>query len=118
MLKLLESMKQLYVCCGYVDMRKGIEGLAAVVQIKYGKPIEEGSLFLFCGRKADRFKGLFWDSNGYVMLYKRLSNGRLQWPRNKEELAQITPQQFRWLMEGLSIYPQKSIRNTKPGILF
>ena len=40
MLKLLESMKQLYVCCGYVDMRKGIEGLAAVVQIKYGKQIE------------------------------------------------------------------------------
>ena len=118
MLKLLENMKQLYVCCGYVDMRKGIEGLAAVVQIKYGKQIEEGSLFLFCGRKADRFKGLFWDSNGYVMLYKRLSNGRLQWPRNKEELAQITPQQFRWLMEGLSMCPQKSIRNTKPGSLF
>ena len=66
MLRELENMKQLYICCGYVDMRKGIEGLAAVVQIKYGKQIEEGSLFLFCGRRADRFKGLFWDSNGCI----------------------------------------------------
>ena len=40
MLSLLENMKQLYICCGYVDMRKGIEGLAGVVQIKYGKQIE------------------------------------------------------------------------------
>lgn len=118
MLRELENMKQLYICCGYVDMRKGIEGLAAVVQIKYGKQIEEGSLFLFCGRRADRFKGLFWDSNGYVMVYKRLTNGRFQWPRSKEELAQITPQQFHWLLEGLSIYPVNSIKNTNPGSLF
>ena len=105
MLKLLERMKQLYVCCGYVDMRKGIEGLAAVVQIKYGKQIEEGSLFLFCGRKADRFKGLFWDSNGYVMLYKRLSNGRYQWPRTKEEMKHMTMEQYRWLMSGFTVEP-------------
>ena len=49
MLKLGENMKQLYICCGYVDMRKGIEGLASIVQIKYGTQIEDGSLFLFCG---------------------------------------------------------------------
>ena len=109
---------KVYIALGYTDLRRGIDGLAAIVQESFALDPFTNTLFLFCGRRADRFKGLFWDSNGYVMLYKRLSNGRFQWPRNKEELAQITPQQFRWLMEGLSIYPAKMIKNTKPGSLF
>ncbi|GAP40469.1 IS66 Orf2 like protein [Flexilinea flocculi] len=118
MLKLLENMNHFYVATGYTDIRKGIDGLAVIVKNKYGQALEEDSLFLFCGRKSDRFKGLFWDGTGYVLLYKRLADSRFQWPRNAEELKQITPQEFRWLMDGLSIYQARSIQKTKQRDLF
>jgi len=118
MLKLLEDMTQFYVCCGRTDMRKEIDGLAAIIQVIFGQELKEGSLFLFCGRRADRIKALFWDGTGYVLLYKRLADSRFQWPRNPQELKQITPQEFRWLMEGLSIYQARSIQKTKQRDLF
>ena len=44
-------------------------------------------------------------------VYKRLStDSRFQWPRSEDELKEITPQQFKWLMEGLSIAPKKKIK--------
>lgn len=111
MTDVLRNLRQFYIRYGYTDMRKQIDGLAALIQSQV--EMEEGVLFLFCGRKADRMKGLFWDGTGYVLVYKRLSNSRFQWPRNAEDLKRITPQEYRWLMEGLSIYQTKAIRPTE-----
>jgi transposase len=97
-------------------MRKQIDGLAAIVQSQV--KMEEGVLFLFCEKRADRIKGLYWDGTGYVLIYKRLSNNRFQWPRNEEELKQITPQEYRWLMEGLTLYPSRVIRATEQNPLY
>lgn len=118
MLKLLEDMKHFYVVTGRTDMRKQIDGLAAVIQITFKEDLAEGSLFLFCGGKKDRFKALFWDGTGYVLMYKRLVESKFQWPRNQQELKQISPQQFRWLMEGLSIYQDRSIKTSDRKDLF
>ena len=68
------------------------------------------TLFLFCGRRKDRIKGLLWEGNGFLLLYKRLEIGSFQWPRTGEEARQLTPQQYRWLMEGLSIDQPKAHR--------
>ena len=54
-----------YIACGYTDMRKQIDGLAALVQTQFGQEMEETSLYLFCGRRADRIKALYWDGTGY-----------------------------------------------------
>ena len=51
-----------------------------------------------------------WSGDGYLLLYKRLSNGKFQWPRNEKELRKIDSRQFRWLMEGLSIEQPKAIQ--------
>jgi len=110
MTDVLGNLRQ-FIRCGYTDMRKQIDGLAAIVQSQV--EMQEGVLFLFCGRRADRIKGLFWDGTGYVLVYKRLSNSRFQWPRNAEDLKRITSQEYRWLMEGLSIYQTKAIRPTE-----
>lgn len=118
MIDLFGNMRQFYITCGYTDMRRQIDGLAAIIQLKFNMEPEEGSLFLFCGRKSDRIKGLFWDGTGYVLVYKRLSNSRFQWPRSAEELKHVTPQEFRWLMEGLSIYQSRAIRPTQQRCLF
>ena len=70
------GVKNYYICCGYTDMRKQIDGLAALVRLEYDLELDEESLFLFCGRKADRIKALYWDGTGHVMLTKRLAEKR------------------------------------------
>ena len=104
-----------YIACGYTDMRKQIDGLAALVQTQFGHEMDETSLYLFCGRRADRIKALYWDGTGYILLYKRLTEKRFQWPRNEAELKKLTQQEFRWLMEGLSIAQTKAFVPGKPG---
>ena len=73
-------------CTGYTDHCLGIDGLAAVVTQQYGSYLDEESLFLFSGRQTDRIKALYWSGDGHIILYKRLSNGRFQWPRPEAEL--------------------------------
>ena len=112
------KIRNYYIACGYTDMRKQIDGLAAVVEMQFGKKLDEESLFLFCGRQADRIKALYWDGTGYVLFYKRLLENRFQWPRNEDELKLLTQQEFRWLMEGLSITQTKAFKAGKPGNIF
>lgn len=109
---LIESLHtaHIYVACGYTDIRKSIDGLAACVQQIFRLDPFSNSLFLFCGRRSDRIKALYWEGDGFVLLYKRLENGKFQWPRNENEVKNITPQQLRWLMEGLSIDQPKAHR--------
>ena len=90
-----------YIACGYTDMRKQIDGLAALVQTQFGQEMDETSLYLFCGRRADRIKALYWDGTGYILLYKRLTEKRFQWPRSEKDLKKLTLQEFRWLMDPL-----------------
>lgn len=110
MLSDFTGAEHIYVACGYTDMRKSIDGLAASVQQSFGLNPFSNSLFLFCGHQNDRIKALWWEGNGFVLLYKRLENGKFQWPRNTNEARGITPQQLRWLMEGLSIHQPKAHR--------
>lgn len=72
------------------------------------------SLFLFCGKRCDRLKALLWEPDGFVLLYKRLDNGRYQWPRNAQEVKPLTWEQFTWLMQGLNIEQPKAIRPGRP----
>ena len=99
-----------YIATGYTDLRRGIDGLAGVVQQSFHLDPFAGSLFLFCGRRADRFKALYWDADGFVLLYKRLEKGCYQWPRTGEEALELNRQELRWLLEGLSIYQPRAHR--------
>lgn len=98
------------IVCGFTDMRRSINGLAAIVQQNYKLDPYSESLFLFCGKKHDRLKALLWENDGFLLLYKRLENGHYQWPRSTEEVRNLTWEQFTWLMQGLSIEQPKAIR--------
>ena len=110
------KVRNYYIACGYTDMRKQIDGLVAIVQLQFGRELDEESLFLFCGHRSDRLKALYWDGTGYILLYKRLLEKRFQWPRNVHELKRLSPQEFRWLMEGLEISQKKAFVRSQPGI--
>lgn len=106
--------KNVYIVTGYTDLRSGIDRLASLIKSKMDEPhFSPDTIYLFCGRRTDRIKGLIWESDGYLLLYKRLEQGNFQWPRSESEVRALTPQQFRWLMEGLTIAPKKSVQSVK-----
>lgn len=114
----LSKVKNYYVAAGFTDLRRGIDGLAAIVTQQFGHELSEDSLFLFCGRRTDRIKALYYSGDGYVLIYKRLTNGSFQWPRTEAQLRLLDARSFRWLMEGLKIDQPKAIRKGKKRDLF
>ncbi len=66
---------KVYIACGYTDLRRGIDGLSSMVQEAFVLDPFTNTLFLFCGRRRDRIKALYWEGNGFVLLYKRLESG-------------------------------------------
>ncbi|WP_027400131.1 MULTISPECIES: IS66 family insertion sequence element accessory protein TnpB [Anaerovoracaceae] len=106
----ISQAENIYLACGYTDMRKSIDGLAALVQQNFRLDPFSNNLFLFCGHKCDRLKALYWEGDGFVLLYKRLEKGKFQWPRNEEEVRKLTTQEFRWLLEGLSLNQPKAVQ--------
>ena len=114
----LSRVRKYYVACGYTDLRRGINGQAAIICQQYGRELREDSIFLFCGKRTDRIKALYYTGDGYVLLYKRLTNGAFQWPRSAQELRQLDARSLRWLMEGLKIDQPKAIQRGKPKDLY
>ena len=107
----ISKVENIYMVCGYTDMRKAIDGLCAVVEKVIKRDPKENSLFLFCGKRCDRIKALLWEGDGFVLIYKRLAvEGRYRWPRNSSEARNLTWQEFDWLMSGLDIEQPKAIR--------
>ena len=110
----VSQFKKVYLAPGFTDLRRGIDGLAAIVRFQFSlDPYDKNTLFLFCGRRSDRIKALLWEGDGFLLLYKRLERGRYQWPRSQEEVLSLSPQQFRWLLEGLSIHQPKAHQPVK-----
>ena len=98
------TFSKLILATGRSDLRKGIDGLAAMVRLKYGlDPLEKDTLFLFCGTRRDRIKGLLWTGDRFILLYIRLADGCFQWPGTAQEARSITTEEFKRLMDGFSI---------------
>ena len=104
---------EIWVVCGYTDMRKSIDGLCTIIrdQLKQ-EPENTRALYMFCGRRRDRIKVIMHEPDGFVLLYKRLDYkvGRYRWPRDRNEVKAITWKQFEWLMDGLDIEQPKAIK--------
>jgi transposase len=76
----LPSSVRIYLATEPVDLRRGHDGLAALVRKQWGDALFAGHLFVFLGRRLDRCKILFFDRGGLVLYYKRLERGRFQMP--------------------------------------
>lgn len=84
-----------------VDFRRQIDGLVLMVANHLELNPTSGQLFLFRDRGAKKIKMLWWDRNGFWLLYKRLEKGRLKFPSSKERVMQLTRDQLSWLLSGL-----------------
>ena len=91
-------------------MRRSIDGLMAIIRDTYEMDPYANALYIFWGRKKNTIKALHFDKDGFVLYLKRLDNGRFQWPKDASEVRPLTRQEFRWLMEGLSIEQPNAIK--------
>jgi len=89
MLTLPRSVR-VYLASEPVDMRRGHDGLLAIVRDLWGMDAFSGHLFCFVGRRADRVKILVWDRGGFVLYYKRLEKGRFRLPRAEAGRRTVT----------------------------
>ena len=101
---------QVWLAPGVTDMRKSIDALAVAARYVVGQDPLASHVFVFCGRKRDRIKILFWDRNGFWLLYKRLEAGTFTWPAVGNTPIAITRRQLAWLLEGLPIEQRSAHR--------
>lgn len=105
---------EIYIVCGYTDMRKGVAALVSVIEDEFKMNPYSRKLFLFCGRRKDRIKLLIWEGDGFCLLYKILSaDGSFKWPKNSRELKNISWQQLEWLLCGLKIEQKGVIKQAE-----
>ena len=95
MLNDASGFQKIYLATGYTDLRRGMEGLANIIRFHFHlDPYDRNTLFLFCGKRTYRIKGLLLEEDGFLLLYKRLDTGAFNWSRSKEEALAITPEQY------------------------
>ena len=97
------ELGRVFIVCNKTDMRRGIDSLAYIVKKNFHLDPFSGYVFLFCDSRRDRFKALYWDGQGFWLLYKRFEKGKLAWPNNEAEVRELSEEQVMRLMQGFTI---------------
>jgi transposase len=82
-------------------MRKSINGLSALVERAMDLNPFAGDLFVFCNRRRNMIKILYWDQNGFALWLKRLEKHRFHWPTRAGEVVCLKAKELEWLLAGL-----------------
>ncbi len=107
---------RIFIRPGATDMRKAINGLAGIVQNEFDMNPYDNSIFAFSNKRADRIKILYWDRNGFCLWHKRLEKDRFPWPKNENQVLELTPEQLRWLLNGIDFRrAHTTLQFTKTG---
>jgi len=97
----LPAGTRVWIAAGHTDMRKGFDGLAALVQTALAENPFSGHVFVFRGRRGDILKVLWFDGQGLMLLAKRLERGRFVWPQATCGSVLLSPAQLSMLLEGI-----------------
>lgn len=109
---------KVYIALGQTDMRKSIDGLSILVSDKLDLDPFSGHMFVFCNKKKNIIKVLFWDRNGFCLYHKRLEKDRFKWPASKEEIMTVSTQELAWMMDGLSMHQISAHKPLKYSEIF
>lgn len=97
----LGSEAKVYLAIGNTDLRKGIDGLSAIVAAHLSRDPFSGHVFAFCNRERRTVKLLFWDRNGFWVFHKRLEKQKFRWPRTADDVLELNVREMSWLLDGL-----------------
>ena len=93
------------LCREVVDFRKSINGLSVIVEEQLGLSPFGPQLFVFCNRRRDKLKILYWERSGFVLWYKRLEKQRFPWPRrDKPDVLTMTGRELNWRLDGIDLF--------------
>lgn len=122
--------ERVYLACGATDLRKSIDGLAALVQQAFDLDPFSDAWFVFCNRDRDKLKLLRWDHNGFWLYYRRLEKGRFKWPPGRLKgidcgtsssapaaaaaTQVISRRQLSWLLDGLNLEQRRAHPAVQP----
>ncbi len=99
---------EVFLCREAVDMRKSINGLSVLVEQALGLDPFAEQLYVFCNRKRDKVKILYWERSGFVLWYKRLEKARFPWPdAQAEAVVSMTGRELNWLLDGIDWFRVK-----------
>ncbi len=114
MMRPSNELPEVYLCKAPVDFRKGIQGLAVLLEAELTlEPFAE-RLFVFCNRRRDSVKILYWEKNGFCLWQKKLERERFKWPVDLEgALITLTGQQLNWLLDGYDIRQMRPHKTLK-----
>ena len=93
--------KRVFLAVGHTDMRKSINGLSVLVEQAMGHNPFTGDLFVFCNRRRNMIKILYWDNNGFALWLKRLEKHRFYWPTTTDAVISLEAKELEWLLAGL-----------------
>lgn len=102
------SQTRIWLATGPTDLRRGFNGLLAVIAHGFGRDPLSGELFVFTNRRRDLLKIFFCDTGGLWVCAKRLEAGRYRWPRPGERLVTVSPAELQLLLSGIDL------RQTQP----
>ncbi len=105
---------RVWIAAGITDMRKGMDGLAAMVQTALGEQPFSGDLFVFRGKRGDLVKLLWWSGDGMNLYAKRLERGRFVWPQACSGSVHLSTAQLSMLLEGIDW--RRPVRTAQPSV--
>lgn len=98
------SPSKIYISSANIDMRKQIDGLASIVEQQFKLDAMTNMMFVFHNRHCDKVKILYWDNDGFFLLYKRIEKGKFHFPKRLDsDKYTVTEKELTWLMHGLHI---------------
>lgn len=107
MLRPSDALPVVYLCCEAVDFRKGMAGLAVLVESQLKCDPFSARLFVFRNRRRNGVKILYWERNGFCLWQKRLEQDRFHWPRSNTDVVTLTGQELNWLLDGYDLSRMK-----------
>ena len=110
----LPSGTRVWVAAGVTDMRKGMDGLAALVQTMLAENPFSGHIFVFRGRRGDLVKLVWFDGDGLCLFAKRLERGRFVWPQATSGTVSLSAAQLSMLLEGIDW--RRPVKTWRPEI--
>ncbi len=109
---------KVYLAMGVTDMRKSINGLSILVSELLELNPFSGHLFVFCNRKRNMVKILYWDQNGFCIWHKKLEKHKFKWPDSKEHIKTIGKRELVWLLDGINIYQKHAHKSLNYSIIY